>query len=138
MVVSQAVSAARVMGWVGCAELGGAGEQRRDDHLLHGHAVAGVIGCAGLTLSGSPATASTNITGVATGTSYTFTVTATNSAGTSSPSSASNAVVPASAANTSSAPTATANSARSVALSWAAPASNGATITVCTVTLSPA
>jgi len=95
-------------------------------------------GCSGLSVTGNPASASTNITGLATGTSYTFTVTATNSAGTSSPSSASNAVVPATAPNAPPAPTATADSDGSVALSWPAPAGNGATVTAYTITPTPA
>jgi hypothetical protein len=52
-------------------------------------------GCAGLSVTGSPAATSTSVTGLTTGTSYTFTVTATNSAGTSSASPASTALVPA-------------------------------------------
>ena len=52
-------------------------------------------GCAGLSVTGNPAATSTSVTGLTTGTSYTFTVTATNSAGTSSASPASTALVPA-------------------------------------------
>jgi hypothetical protein len=49
---------------------------------------------AATTVSGSPPTTQTTITGLTNGTSYTFTVAATNTVGTGSPSSPSNAVTP--------------------------------------------
>lgn len=58
---------------------------------ITGYAVSGTPGIGPVNVAGSPAT----ISGLTTGQSYTFTVTATNSAGTSSASAASNAVVPA-------------------------------------------
>jgi hypothetical protein len=50
--------------------------------------------CGGLTISGSPASASTTITGLTGGTAYTFTVRATNLVGTSPASASSNPVTP--------------------------------------------
>ncbi len=94
------------------------------------------------TTAGTPVTVanqspneSTTITGLTSGTTYTFTVSATNSVGTSAPSAASNAVTP-QAQSSPAAPTgvtATAGN-RSASVSWTAPSNNGSTITSYTIT----
>lgn len=79
--------------------------------------------CTGTSVSSGTAT-STNIGGLAIGTTYTFTVTATNAIGTSSPSSASNSVT---TPNVPAAPTigtATAGVAQAT-VKWTAPGNNG-------------
>ena len=78
---------------------------------------------------------STTITGLTSGTTYTFTVSATNSVGTSAPSAHSNAVTP-QAQSSPGAPTgvtATAGNG-SASVSWTAPSNGGSTITSYTIT----
>ncbi len=86
-------------------------------------------------VQGSPPATSATVTGLANGTSYTFTVTATNSIGTGPPSEHSNAVTP--AAPTAPGPpagvSATAGNG-SASVSWAAPSNGGSTITKYTIT----
>ncbi len=89
----------------------------------------------GYTVSASPGGATVNTTGspavfsgLTNGTTYTFTVTASNSAGTGPASAPSNAVTPAGSPGSPTALVATAGES-SVALTWIAPASNGAPIT---------
>lgn len=76
------------------------------------------------------------ITGLANGTTYTFTVKATNAVGTSLASPASNAVTPVSAPSKVDTPTAVAGY-KQATVSFKAPASNGGTITGYTVTSNP-
>jgi hypothetical protein len=86
-------------------------------------------------ITGTPPATTANITGLANGTAYTFTVTATNGVGTGPASAASAAVTPA-APTVPAAPTgvtATAGNA-SATVSWTAPANGGSPITSYTVT----
>jgi titin len=95
-------------------------------------------GCTGLSLTGNPPSATTAISGLDLGTSYTFTVTATNALGPSIASAPSNAITPATAPG---APTLVHGSAQpdgTVDVTWVAPADNGATIISYAVTSSPA
>ncbi len=80
-------------------------------------------GCTGTSVSSGTATSS-NIGGLASGTAYTFTVTATNAIGTSSPSSASNSVTTPTVPGAPTIGTATAGTAQAT-VTWTAPASNG-------------
>jgi hypothetical protein len=86
-------------------------------------------------VSGNPPTTNATITGLANGTSYTFTVTATNAVGTGSASAPSNAVTPV-APTVPAAPTgvtATAGNG-SATVTWTAPSNGGSTITSYAVT----
>ncbi len=93
------------------------------------------------TVSGSPPVTSATLTGLANGTSYTFTVTATNRVGTGPPSAPSNAVTPNGVPNSvPSAPTGvTATAGDTTAdVTWTPPTSNGGSaITTYTVTANP-
>nr|WP_230209349.1 DUF4082 domain-containing protein [Tetrasphaera sp. HKS02] len=90
---------------------------------------------ASTTISGNPPATSVAVSGLANGTSYTFTVSATNTAGTGPESVASNQVTPVAVAAPA-APTgvsATAGSGSAV-VSWTAPSDGGSGITLYTVT----
>jgi Domain of unknown function (DUF4082)/Fibronectin type III domain len=87
------------------------------------------------TVTGAPPVSSANITGLTSGTAYTFKVTATNAVGSSPVSAASNSVTP-NAPTAPSSPTgvtATAGNA-SASVVWTAPANGGSPITTYTVT----
>jgi hypothetical protein len=88
------------------------------------------------TLSGA-GSGTITVSGLTNGTAYTFTVTATNANGTSSASAASNSVIPRTVPGAPTSFAATAGN-NQVALTWAAPSSNGGSaITGYTVTSSP-
>ncbi len=94
--------------------------------------------CTGLTVTGSPPTASTTVGGLTNGTSYTFTLVATNADGNSAASSASTAAVvgiPATPAAPSVVSTSTSGQ---DSVSWTAPASASGPLTTYTLTPSPA
>ena len=84
----------------------------------------------------SSSSTSCTVSGLSNGTAYTFTVTASNAIGTSVSSSASSPLTPAGPPSAPSAPVAVAQDG-SAAVSWSAPASNGAAITLYSVTSSP-
>src|SRR5204863_9261471 len=113
--------------WLGPALSGGS--------PLTGYTVAASPGGATVTTDGSTTTAV--VSGLANGTSYTFTVHATNSMGNSVESAPSNAVVPATTPGPPVNVTALAGNG-SATVSWAAPSSTGgAPVTGYTVTASP-
>jgi hypothetical protein len=87
-------------------------------------------------VTGSPPATNGTVTGLANGTSYTFTVTATNSVGTGPASGPSNAVVPCTVPDAPTGVAATAGN-QSAAVSWTAPGDGGSPITSYTVTASP-
>jgi hypothetical protein len=82
-------------------------------------------------------TLSATVSGLVTGTAYTFTVTATNAAGTGPASAPSNAIEPADPPNAPGMPTATAVAPNAASVSWPATTTNGAPVTNYTVTSSP-
>ena len=86
------------------------------------------------TVSGSPLPTTANITNLTNGSTYTFKITASNSSGNGPASAASNAVTPSNSPP--GAPTGVVGTPASgqIAVSWAAPAANGSTITSYTVT----
>ena len=95
-------------------------------------------GCTGLTVTGSPPTAASTVSGLTNGTSYTFTLIATNADGNSAASSASTAAVVGIPA-TPAAPAAVSTSTSGQdSVSWTAPASASGPITSYTLTPSPA
>ncbi|CAB4322396.1 unannotated protein [freshwater metagenome] len=73
------------------------------------------------------------VAGLTNGTAYTFKVTAANAKGSGSASDASAAATPATVPSAPGSPQATANSLKSVTISWSAPSSNGSAITGYTV-----
>ncbi len=91
----------------------------------------------GLTAVVDGSTLNATVTGLANGTSYTFTVTATNAVGTSDPSSPSNAITPIGPPDPPTGVSAVAGDGQ-IAVSWTAPASDGGSaITQYTVTSDP-
>jgi hypothetical protein len=96
---------------------------------------AGTTAGTPVTVANQSPNASTTITGLTSGTTYTFTVSATNSVGTSAPSAASNSVTPQAQAAPS-APTGVSAVAGngSATVSWTAPSNGGSTITSYTIT----
>ena len=94
--------------------------------------------CTGLTVTGSPPTASTTVGGLTNGTSYTFTLVATNGDGNSAASSASTAAVagiPAAPTGVTTTPTSTSGQ---DSVSWTAATSASGNVTGYTLTPSPA
>ena len=86
-------------------------------------------GCTGLTVTGSPPTASTTVGGLTNGTSYTFTLIATNGNGNSAASAASTAAVVGIPATPTAPTTLSTSTAGQDSVSWTAPASASGPIT---------
>ena len=88
-------------------------------------------------ISGTGTTSPVEVSGLANGTSYTFTVVATNVIGDGAPSAASNAIVAADVPGIPTNPAATAVVGKKASVSFTAPAANGSPISSYTVTSSP-